>query len=357
MKKKIAKSISIILVILTVLGSMSIMASAAVSWPKGNGKPIKVYTISTGNNTKAYSSASLSSKKGTIYASDELYVYKTGKNNNGTYFAYCSYPVSNGRKNAYIPLSAITTAKAPTAVYTAKANLTTYRRSSGSATAGSISSGDRVYRLASKGSRTQVLYNIGSVSNPSGWRMAWVSTNNFNNYIKNSSSKNSSSDANVSAAVSAALAAAQKAAASANKGYNASAAVAYAKQHAYDGKGLCAEFVADCVAQAGIKIPNYSYYSSSTKSLTGRNLGAYTNPYTCSEAQLRWFKDNGYKVISNPSNSQISVGDLVWNTGDGDNHVVIITGKNSSGTPLYSAHNNARCNATLYAASFVVKLA
>lgn len=192
MKKKIAKSISIILVILTVLGSMSIMASAAVSWPKGNGKPIKVYTISTGNNTKAYSSASLSSKKGTIYASDELYVYKIGKNNNGKYVVYCSYPVSNGRKYAYIPLSVVTTAKAPTAAYTARAALTTYRRASNSATAGNISKGDKVYRLASSGSWTQVLYNIGSASNPSGWRMAWIPTTNYNNYIKPTSKTSSS---------------------------------------------------------------------------------------------------------------------------------------------------------------------
>ncbi len=214
MKKNLAKAVSMVLVIITVFSSMCIMASAAVSWPGiSSSKPVKAFTISTGNNTTAYSSASLSSKKGTIYASDEIHVYKIGKNNNGKYVAYCSYPVSNGRKYAYIPLSVITNAKAPAASYTSKANLTTYRRASSSATAGSISKGDKVYRLTSSGSWTQVLYNIGSASNPSGWRMAWISTNNFNSYIKGSSSKNSSSDANVSAAVSAAVAAAQKAAA------------------------------------------------------------------------------------------------------------------------------------------------
>lgn len=354
MKKKLAKILSVILVVMTIFSSISIIASAAVAWPKGNGYPIKVYTISTGNNTKAYSSSSLSSKKGVIYASDELYIYNIGKNNKGKYFAYGSYPVSNGRKYAYIPLNVITTATAPTAVYTSRATLTTYRRANNSLTAGSISKGDKVYRLASSGSWTQVLYNLGSANNPSGWRMAWIPTVNYNNYIKPASQN---SNSNVSAAVNAALTAAQKAAANASKGrYNTAAAVSYAKQHAYDGKGLCAEFVADCVAKAGIKIPNYSYYSSSTKSLTGSSLGAYTNPYTCSEAQLKWFKDNGFKVIKNPSYSQISVGDLVWNTDDGDNHVVIITGKNSNGTPLYTAHNNARLDAPLYTANFLVKL-
>lgn len=212
MKKKLTKILSIVLVIMTVFSSMAILASAAVSWPSvSNSKPIKAYTISTGNNTKAYSSASLSSQKGTIYASDELHIYKISKNSNGKYVVYCSYPVSNGRKYAYIPLSVITTAKAPTEVYTSRANLTTYRRASNAQTAGSISKGDKVYRLATSGSWTQVLYNLGSAGNPSGWRMAWITTKNYNNYIKPASK-------DTAAAVSAALAAAQAAAASATKG-------------------------------------------------------------------------------------------------------------------------------------------
>ena len=104
MKKKLVKILSVVLIIMTVFSSVSILASAAVAWPKGNGYPIKVYTISTGNNTKAYSSSSFSSKKGVIYASDELYIYNIGKNSKGNYFAYGSYPVSNGRKYAYPPL-------------------------------------------------------------------------------------------------------------------------------------------------------------------------------------------------------------------------------------------------------------
>lgn len=212
LKKKLVKTISIALVIITVFSSISILASAAVSWPSfSTSKPIKAYTISTGNNTTSYSSASLSSKKGTVFASDEIHIYQIGTNSSGRYVAYCSYPISNGRKYAYIPLSAVTTAKAPSASYTSKANLTTYRRSGSSATAGSISKGDKVYRLATSGSWTQVLYNIGSASNPSGWRMAWISTANFNKYINGSSS-----NANTSAAVNATISAAQKAAASSN---------------------------------------------------------------------------------------------------------------------------------------------
>lgn len=139
--------------------------------------------------------------------------------------------------------------------------------------------------------------------------------------------------------------------------YDVDAAVNYAKKTAYDGIGWCAEYTARAVAKGGINIPNKAnYYSPSTKSLTNRTLDDYTNPYTCSEAQLRWFKDQGYTVIKNPSYSQISLGDLVWNTGDGDNHVVIITGFNKNGTPLYSAHHNPALNVPLGSAKFVVKL-
>ena len=138
--------------------------------------------------------------------------------------------------------------------------------------------------------------------------------------------------------------------------YNVTAAVNYALAHAKDGQGLCAEFVSKCVAQGGIKIPNQSYYSSSSKSLTGNALGAYTNPYIASEAQLKWFSEKGYKVIKNPSYSQMSLGDLVYNTNDGDDHVVIITGFDTDGRPLICAHNRAYRNQRLWAASFLVKL-
>ncbi|MBE6755667.1 MAG: M23 family metallopeptidase [Ruminococcaceae bacterium] len=180
-KKVSVKVLAIIICMVTVCSMFTISFSAA-SWPSiSSGKPIKVYTISTGNNTTAYTSTSLSSKKGTIYASDEVHIYQIGKNSNGKYYAYCSYPISSGRKNAYIPLSVVTKATAPASPITAKTTATTYRRASTSLKAGSISKGDKVYKLAVSGSYTQVLYNIGSASNPSGWRMAWVTTSQYNN--------------------------------------------------------------------------------------------------------------------------------------------------------------------------------
>ena len=57
----------------------------AASWPSfSNSKPIKVYTISSGNNTAAYSNSNLNSRSGTVWASDELYIFSIGKNSRGT---------------------------------------------------------------------------------------------------------------------------------------------------------------------------------------------------------------------------------------------------------------------------------
>lgn len=351
MKKILVKSLSIVLVIITVFSSMAIMASAAVAWPKISKKtPATAFSYGTGKTT-VYTSESLSKKTGTFTASNEIKIYSIKKNSKNVTVAHCSFPIKNGVKYGYISLKAITPATKPTEAFSARASLTTFRRDKASQSLiyGTVSKGAKVYMLAQNSAWTQIMYSLGSSNNPLAWRIAWIPTTNYNKHIK-------ITDAEISAMVGNVLSVAQKASSAAKKRYNTSAAVAYAKQHAYDGKGLCAEFVADCVAQAGIKIPNYSYYSSSTKSLTGNSLGIYTNPYTCSEAQLRWFKDNGFTVIKNPSFSQISVGDLVWNSSDGDDHVMIITGKNSSGRPLYSAHNKPKLDAPLYSVSFLVKL-
>lgn len=182
MKKK--RLLIIVLAAIMVL-STTITAYAAVSWPGiSSSKPIKVYTISTGNNTTAYSNSNLNSKIGTIYASDELYVLSIGKNSAGTWYCKLTYPTSKGRKTGYVALSVITKATAPGSQHKATAGVTTYRRASSSLKAGSISKGDTVYKLATSGSYVQVLYNIGSASNPSGWRMAWVTSSDFNKYMQ-----------------------------------------------------------------------------------------------------------------------------------------------------------------------------
>ena len=145
----------------------------ASTWPGiTSSKYMKCFTISTGNNTTAYSNSSLNSKIGTIYASDELYVYSINDS-----YAYLSYPTSKGRKYAYIPTRVITSNNQSHQSSVARARVTTYRRA-GAISYGYVDKGDNVMRVASSGNYTQVIYPAGSV-----WKMGWVSTSEYNNSI------------------------------------------------------------------------------------------------------------------------------------------------------------------------------
>ena len=147
--------------------------------------------------------------------------------------------------------------------------------------------------------------------------------------------------------------------------YSASDAINYANSHWNDGVGLCAEFVSKCLNAGGISIPNKAYYSSSTQSYENNSgtLGAYTNPYTCS-ASLLLYLSSKYTVISNPSNSQISAGDIVfmYSMSNGelrwkDGHVGICIKNN--GTAIYAAHNkatNTGAFSSSYPCTYVVKM-
>ena len=113
----------------------------------------------------------------------------------------------------------------------------------------------------------------------------------------------------------------------------------------------CAHFTAQCVAAGGIKVINSStYYTENTKRLNGKKMGEYRNPYIASGAQLKWFYDNNYKVIVNPSQSQMNIGDLVCTYGSGvnDGHIMIITGYNQ--TYGYTA-----CGHTTYRKDFPIR--
>ncbi len=463
------KVISLVLVVITVLSIFTITTSA-INWPSfSRSVPIKVYTISTGNNTTAYSSTSLNSKKGTIYASDELYIEKIGRNSNGTYYAYGSYPISSGRKYAYIPLSVITKASAPSEKITAATSATTYRRASTSNTYGSIDKGDYVYKLTTSGNYTQVLYNVGSKSNPSAWKMAWVKTSVYNSmtgdpgkslvdvtsnfagktitiksiqngkylcadkdikntplsankskastwetftvskltsdgwvgfkasangkylsaikdatntpvcatasklqswecfriyqkgsdyYIKAQINKNwmsarvDTSNAPVLACVSSASSW-ERFEISTPSAYNAKKAAEYAVKHAYDtpvySGSDCARYVSECLAAGGVTVPNKNLYQKGDYTYTGRKFTGPRNPYINAPALLTYLSSK-YKVIENPSVSQMKVGDvafLVSSDGYYDGHAVMIT-KISNGIAYYSGHTKAQANQRIY---------
>lgn len=173
-KKTIKKTVAAFMCLIMVFTCFATSASAATNWPAiSTSKYIKVYTISTGNNTTAYTSSSLSTKKGTIYASDEIYVYSINNQ-----YVYCSYPTSKGRKYAYIPTSAITSNNWSHVTSTARAKITTYKRASTSSSYGSIYSGDQVIAIASNGNFVQVIYPAGNH-----YKMAWITKNNYNSYV------------------------------------------------------------------------------------------------------------------------------------------------------------------------------
>ena len=170
----------------------AVSANAAGGWPGSSSKPIKAYTISSRNNTTAYSTKELTSKKGTVYATDECYIKNVQQNSKGKWVVNFTYPTKNGRKYAWAPLSTFTAASTPGTKGTATAGFNTVRRP-GASKAGSVSKNDTVYYLGQSNGYVQILYNIGSVSNPTGWRMAWVSKSTYNSRVKTSSASTSSS--------------------------------------------------------------------------------------------------------------------------------------------------------------------
>ena len=139
--------------------------AAATAWPAT--KNIKTYAKSTKNNTKVYKTAkSTDGSYGTIYASDLITI---NGYDNGRY--YVTYPISGGTKKGYVSASDITSSSYNVAKNSFKASgkITTYRRSGGGTELGYISKGDVVYRIATSGDYTQVIYPISG-----GYKMGWI---------------------------------------------------------------------------------------------------------------------------------------------------------------------------------------
>ncbi|MCD8050957.1 MAG: hypothetical protein LUE89_04675 [Clostridiales bacterium] len=170
MKKKLKKLLSLCLIAATFAAMLVVPANAASS-------TIRCYTISSGNTT-AYSSASLKTKSGTIYASDELYVVATSSSYPNS--IKVSYPTSSGRKTGWISKSKIVLSSTGKTKWATK-KITTYRRNSTAKTYGSISKYDKVTVLGTKGSYTQVKYPISG-----GYKFAWIKTTDANKYLSTS---------------------------------------------------------------------------------------------------------------------------------------------------------------------------
>lgn len=195
MKKTFSRAMSLFLALVIVLslGVIPVSAASTTSWASMNistSNTIKCYVKGTSNVT-TYKTDALSTKSGSVYVSDEMTVKKIAKNSSGTWYAYINYPISGGTKNAYILLSAITSSANAGTQTKATAKISTIYRRANTTTYGSsyISKGDKVYKLATSGSYTQVLYPISS-----GWKMAWIKTTDANKYLGDGTAQNTSTD-------------------------------------------------------------------------------------------------------------------------------------------------------------------
>jgi len=122
---------------------------------------------------------------------------------------------------------------------------------------------------------------------------------------------------------------------------------AYANKNWDSGVGLCAEYVYNCLSAAGLTLPNINYAD-----YKGRNYSVKT----WAPSQLKYFvEQTSYEIIWRDSHASPPTADWIkQNIEPGDviyyeasewkkcpDHVVICVGRDSTGFPLFSAHNSA----------------
>lgn len=169
--KKTKKALSILLVF-AMMFAFTAQAFAAVSLPSiSSSKPITCYTINSSGKVYAYTAKNLKTKTGGYIAcsTDECKILQISGN-----AVQVKYPVSGGTKTAWFARSAFTSCNisgGAASKWTQANKITTYRRSDGKNSFGSISAGDVCYKLTTKGNYTQCVYPISG-----GYKMGWVKT-------------------------------------------------------------------------------------------------------------------------------------------------------------------------------------
>lgn len=145
------------------------------------------YTLSSSGQTIPYTNSNLSDRGTVSYGKnnksyidnrvDDLYIFDVGCTN-GTWWAYVSYPVSSGRVEAYIPLSAITGNNAGHTKTTSTGKFyCSLRENSDISSNYYVAKGDTVY-LISTSYKYQILYPISGGK----WRLAWCSASDYQKY-------------------------------------------------------------------------------------------------------------------------------------------------------------------------------
>ncbi len=183
--------ISVLLVVITVFSLFTVCASAASTAGfdiLSSQKYAKTYTVATSGKTIPYTSKSLSTRGTTTYgksnssyidnAADELYILDAGYTN-GVGWLYVSYPTSNGRVKAYIPMSAVTKNNGNQKKYTSSGKFyCSVREGWSNNSSYYVAKNDTVYLIAEGNSKYQVLYNISNGC----YRLAWCNKADFQKY-------------------------------------------------------------------------------------------------------------------------------------------------------------------------------
>lgn len=173
--------------LMTMLLTLIFSTTALAAIPGiNNSKYIRMYGLSTQNNTPVFTNARLNQRgtsdpfkayNATIYADDEIWVFAM----NDT-FALISYPTSSGRRQGYVRTSDLTSNNYSRNSQKARRSITTvYSRPDVRYPNSSISVNDDVWTVARQGNYTQVVYPAGNV-----YKMAWITNSDYDNYIGNS---------------------------------------------------------------------------------------------------------------------------------------------------------------------------
>lgn len=132
--------------------------------------------------------------------------------------------------------------------------------------------------------------------------------------------------------------------------YDPDQAIAYAKKHWNDGKGLCATFVSRCVISGGIQ---FTKASDKTKSLTKSGIysgcwGLYKDLSSRPFVTVSVLKDTKGRFLWSANSGKVAPGDIVFFHAKADKsngqykHVVLVSGDKNKDTIKYYAHNKAR---------------
>lgn len=133
----------------------------------------------------------------------------------------------------------------------------------------------------------------------------------------------------------------------ANPIYNREVAVSFAQEHAYDGYGLCAEFVSRCLAAGGLE--DFAYKVDDDKIYKAYKDFKVVGPLGNKLLEKKKYVSKEVKVSGKTLNKknypEVEIGDVViWKMQEGNHkclHTAIISGFDSKGNALFCAHNSS----------------